>query len=613
MWTPFEFTPEQRTGAPAGRGRHMTAVARLKTGVSLEQARAEMNAIAARLEAQYPQYNTNHGINLVPLREQFAGQIKTALFVLLGAVAFVLLIACANVANLLLARAAVRQREIAIRSALGAGRLRVVRQLLTESLLLALSGGALGLVLAMWGVDTLIALSPPNLIGAEGISISLPVLGFTFGISLITGVVFGLIPALEASRFDLNESLKEGGRSQMASTRSQRARSIFVVAEIALALVLLVGAGLMIKSFAHLQAVDPGFDAENLLTMQLRLPASKYREDARRTAFFREAVKRIETLPGVQSVGAVSVAPLGTQLGMTTGFSVEGKPVPAPGEEPSTDVLATDENFFRTLNIPVVAGRTFTEQEATDVRQAVVISQELARKYFPGEDPIGKRIKVEMAPNAPPTEIIGIVADIKNQKLETEPRAIVYAPHPLLAYSSMTLVMRTTGDPASLANAARREIQTMDAEQPVSDVRTMKAWVSESTARSRFGALLLGVFALVALLLAAVGIYGVMSYSVAQRKHELGVRIALGAPASDIFRLVVGQGMTLTLIGIALGLTAAFTLTRVMTSLLYGVSATDPTTFAVITLLLAFVAFIANYIPARRATKVDPMVALRYE
>jgi len=608
MWTPFKLT----AGWRERKGRFPMAVARLKPGISREQAQAEMNHIASRLETQYQEFNKGWGVNLVPVREQFAGQIRTPLLVLLGAVGFVLLIACANVANLLLARAAARQREMAIRAALGAGRWRVVRQLLTESLLLALTGGALGLLLAMWGVEALIALSPPNLIGANSVGVSLPVLGFTFAVSLLTGVLFGLIPALEASRFDLNESLKEGGKGNMVSTRSGRARRVFVVAEVALALVLLLGAGLMIKSFMRQQAVDPGFDAENLLTMQLRLTPAKYREPNQRIAFFREAVARIEALPGVRSVGTVSFLPIAS-LGAATDFTIEGQPAPAAGDAPVTEVRVTDENFFRTMNIPVSAGRTFTEQEATGERQVVVISQDLARQYFPGEDPIGKRITVEMTDKPVPTEIIGVVGDIKHQSLDTETRPMVYWPHPQLPYSSMTLVIRTAGEPLSLAAAAQREIRQMDKDQPVSDVRTMKAWLGESIARSRFGATLLGVFATVALTLAAVGIYGVMSYAVAQRKHEIGVRMALGARAADIFKLVIGQGMILTLIGIGVGLLGAFALTRVIASLLYGVSANDPLTFGLITLLLAGVALLACYIPARRATKVDPMIALRYE
>ncbi len=608
MWMPFKLTAELRER----KGRFTMAVARLKPGVSLQQAQTDMNGIASRLEAQHPEFNKNWGVNLVPVREQLAGEIKMALLVLLGAVGFVLLIACANVANLLLARAAARQREMAIRAALGAGRWRVVRQLLTESLLLAFFGGGLGLLLALWGVDALMAFSPPNLIGADHVGISLPVLGFTFVVALATGIVFGLVPAFEASRFNLNDALKEGGKSNMGTTRSRRARNLFVVAEIALALVLLVGAGLMIKSFVRLQAIDPGFDPENVLTMQVRLSPSKYREENKKIAFFREAAARIGSLPGVRAVGTISFLPFAS-LGAATDFTIEGKPLPTAGEKAVTDVRVTDENFFRVMNIPILRGRAFTAQEATEKRQVAVISDALARKYFPGEDPLGKRITVEMTDTPEPAEIIGVVGDIKHQTLDAETRPMVYWAHPQLPYSSMTIVVRTAGNPANLANAAQHEIQTIDKDQPVSDVRTMKAWLGESLARTRFGALLLGLFAALALVLAAVGIYGVMSYTVAQSTHEIGIRLALGAQARDVMKLVVRQGMMLALAGIGVGVIGAVAVTRVMQSLLYGVSAVDPTTFAIVSIALALVALLACYIPARRAMKVDPMTALRYE
>ncbi len=608
MWMPFKLT----AGWRERKGRFPMAVARLKPSVSLQQAQTEMNAIASRLETQYPKFNKGWGVNLVPAREQFAGEIKTALYVLLGAVGFVLLIACANVANLLLARTAARQREMAIRAALGAGRWRVVRQLLTESLLLAFCGGGLGLLLALWGVDALIAFSPPNLIGADHVGINLPVLCFTFVVAVATGVIFGLVPAFEASRFNLNESLKESGKSNMGSVRSRRARNLFVVAEVALALVLLVGAGLMTKSFVRLQAIDPGFDPENVLTLQVRLSPLKYREENRKITFFREAVERIESLPGVRAVGTVSFLPFAS-LGAATDFTIEGQPQPAAGEKATTDVRVTDENFFRAMNIPILRGRAFNAQEAMEKRQVAVISDALARKYFPNEDPLGKRITVEMTDTPEPAEIIGVAGDIKHQTLDAETRPMVYWAHPQLPYSSMTIVVRTAGNPASLAAAAQHEIQTIDKDQPVSDVRTMKAWLGESLARSRFGALLLGLFAALALILAAVGIYGVMSSTVAQGTHEIGIRLALGAQARDVLKLIVGQGMILVLAGVGVGLLGAIAVTRVMQSLLYGVSATDPLIFMGIALLLTAVAFLACYIPARRAMRIDPMIALRHE
>ncbi|HEY9285585.1 MAG TPA: ABC transporter permease, partial [Pyrinomonadaceae bacterium] len=606
MWVPMQLNPQ-------ARGRYLSAVGRLKPGVSLEQAASEMETIAARLEQQHPQFNTGQGVALVPVRDQLAGELKTPLMVLLGAVGFVLLIACANVANLQLARAAARSKEIAIRAALGAGRARVIRQLLTESVLLAVVGGLLGLGVAAWGVDALAALSPPNLIAAGDVRVSLPVLGFTFAVSLLTGTVFGLMPALEAARFDPNDALKESGRGTTGGPRGKRLRSAFVVAQVALALVLLVGAGLMIKSFSRLQGVDPGFDPENLLTMRVELPATKYAEDARVVAFYRQAAERLAALPGVRSATAINYLPFYSGLGARTSFRIDGREAPRPGQEPSTDVRVTDENYFRTMNIPVLRGRTFTAQEATENRPVIVVSEALARKYFPGEDPVGRRIAVEMQENPPMAEIIGVVGDVRYDKLDGELYPMAYETQPQLTYNSMTFVLRTDGDPLALSAAARREVQAIDPELPLADVRTLQSWIGESVSRTRFGTLLLAVFAGVALLLAVVGIYGVMSYSVAQRQHEIGIRMAMGAQRRDVVWLVVGQGLLLTATGVALGALGAFALTRLMAGLLYGVSATDPVTFGGVALLLAAAALLACYVPARRATKVDPMTALRYE
>ncbi|HEX8073333.1 MAG TPA: ABC transporter permease [Pyrinomonadaceae bacterium] len=606
VWTPNRWANRQRNG------RFLSAVGRLKPGVSVAQAQAEMDTIAARLEQQFVDFNTGWEVKLVPVREQLAGEIKPALLILLGAVAFVLLIACANVANLMLARAASRSKEIAIRTALGAGRWRVMRQLLTESLLLAFAGGACGLLLALWGVDALVALSPQNLISGDEVGLSLPVLGFTFGVSVLTGVVFGLWPAFEAARSDPNEALKEAGRSNTSGPRSRRARGAFVVAEVALALVLLVGAGLLLKSFLRLQAINPGFAPQNVLTMRVLLPRAKYPDDAKKVAFFRQAVERMQRLPGVTSAAAADTVPF-AGLGSATGFTIEGQPAPAAGDVPVTDVRVVDEHYFATMNIPVVRGRAFTPEEANENRKTVIVNEALARRYFPGQDPIGQRITVDMKEVNEPNEIVGVVGDARYSKLETEPRAMVYWTHPQLANSAMTLVLRTAGDPLSVAGLAQREIQALDKDQPVADVRTMESWIGESIARARFGALLLNLFAAVALLLAAVGLYGVMAYSVTQRTHEIGIRMALGAQPRDILRMVVGQGLLLTLIGVGLGLGAAFALTRLLASLLYGVSTTDPFVFAGLAALLALVACAASYLPARRATKVDPMVALRYE
>jgi len=608
IWLPWTLTEQHRVR----RGRYISVVGRLAPGVSVEQARAEMEAVTARLEAEHTDFNKGWGVRLVPLRDQLAGEIKPALLVLLGAVGFVLLIACVNVANLLLARAAGRHKEIAIRAAMGAGRRRIIRQLLTESVLLALLGGALGLLLSHWCVEALVALSPANLIDAGQVGVNLPVLGFTLTVSLMTGLVFGLAPALEASRMSLTESLKESGRGNAGGRRGRRLRDALVVAEVGLALVLLVGAGLMVRSFMRLQAVDPGFDPSGLLTMRVLLPQSKYPEGAQKVAFFRQAAAELARLPGVTSAAAVNALPF-ADIGAATNFSIEGRPEPGPGERYGTDVRVVDEAYFRTMNIPVVAGRTFTEQEAIQDRKVAVINEAMARVYFRGEDPVGKRILVNMTNPIVPTEIIGVVGDARYDKLEGELRPMVYWTPPQLTYPSMTFVMRTAGDPEETAPAARRAIQAIDREQPVADVRTMEGWLSESVSRARFGALLLAGFAALALVLAAVGVYGVMSYSVAQRQNEIGVRMALGAQARDVSRLVIRQGLVPVLAGVGLGLLGAFALTRVLSSLLYGVSATDPLTFSAIALLLTGVSCAACYIPARRATRVDPLSALRYE
>jgi putative ABC transport system permease protein len=607
MWAPWQINESMRQRG----GRFASAVARLKPEVSPERAQAEMNAIGARLEQQYNDFNASWGVTVVPLRKQFTGEIRLALFVLLGAVGMVLLIACANVANLSLARAAGRQREMAVRAALGAGRWRIIRQLLTESLLLAGLGCLAGLALAWWGTDLLVSLAPPELLNLPQVKINAAVLGFTFLVSLLTGVIFGLIPAFEAARLRLTESLKEGGKN-IGGARSHWIRNLLVVAEIALALVLLVGAGLLIRSFARLQGIDPGFNANNVLTMKVSLPGRKYDTDRKRIDFFRQAVAQMQSLPGVESVGAASFLPFAAPHA-GTGVEIEGRPKLPPGQGLGTGVIVTDQNYFRTMQIPLKRGRLFTDQEAAEMRHVVVVNEAFAEKNFPGEDPLGKRVVIDMKDDNQPCEIIGVVGDSKHMKLDAKTEPMSYWPHPELTYSGMTLVLRAQGEPTAIANAARNVIRTLDPEQPVADVRTMENLIGTSVARARFNTLLLTIFAVVALLLASLGIYGVVAYSVAQRTREIGVRMALGARRMDVLRLVVRRGMTLALGGVALGVPASFALTRLMETLLFNVSATDPLTFAGIPLLLIFVALLACLIPARRAAKVDPMVALRYE
>ena len=608
MWAPWQIDETMKRRG----GRFASAVARLKPGVTPEQAQAEMNVIGGQLERQYNDFNANWGVNVVPLRKQFTGDIRLALLVLLGAVGMVLLIACANVANLLLARAAGRQREIAVRVALGAGRWRIVRQLLTESLLLAGLGGLAGLALAWRLPDLLVSLAPPDLLNLPQVKINAVVLGFTLGVSMLTGVIFGLVPALEATRLNLTGSLKESGKNIGGGMRSHRLRNSLVIAEIALALVLLVGAGLLIRSFVRLQGVDPGFNAHNLLTMKVSLPGRKYDTDQKRINFFRQAVAQMQSLPGVESAGAVSFLPFAAPHAGTL-VEIEGRPKLPPGQGLGTGVMVSDLNYFRTMQVPLKRGRLFTDQEAAEMRHVVVVNEAFARTNFPGEDPIGKRVTIYMKNDNQPCEIIGVVGDSKHMNLDAEVKPMSYWPHPELTYSGMTLVLRTKGEPTAIANAARSVISALDPEQPVADVRTMESLIGTSVARARFNTLLLTIFAIVALLLASLGIYGVMAYSVAQRTHEIGVRMALGARGMDALWLVVRRGMTLALVGVAIGVGASSALTRLMQTLLFNVSATDPLTFAGIPLLLAFVALLACLIPARRAAKVDPMVALRYE
>ncbi len=609
LWRPWAINNELRQF----RGRFASAVGRLKPRVTLEQARGEMDAIGGRLAEQYKEFNSGYGVNVVPLRQQFAGEIRLALLVLMGAVGFVLLIACANVANLQLSRGASRQKEIAVRAALGAGRGRIARQLLTESLLLAATGGAAGLLLAWWGTKTLVSLRPEEFGDFQSVEISAPVLGFTFVVSVVTGVVFGLFPAFEASNIKLSDTLKTAGRSLAGHRRGQRLRSALVITEIALALVLLVGSGLLVRSFLRLQSVNTGFNAQNVLTMRVGLPGRRYDQDAKKINFFTQALERLRTVPGVEAAGAINFTPF-LGLGSRTGFEIPGRPPSLPGQGGNTtDVCVTDQDFFKALQIPLQRGRFFTEQEVREPRHVVIINETLARKYFPNEDALGKRITIVMSETPVPTEIIGIVRDVKHLQLDQETEPMSYWPIAELPYTSMTFVLRTRGDAASLATAARNAIQTIDPQQPVAEVRTLESLVAGSIARQRFNTLLLAVFAIIALLLSVIGIYGVVSYSVTQRTPEIGIRTALGATPSDILRLVLKGGMALTLLGIMIGLPAAIALTSLIKKLLFGVGSMDPLTFVSIPALLAVAALVACCVPARRAAKVDPVVALRGE
>jgi putative ABC transport system permease protein len=613
LWLPLSLNPAQ-----AGRrSDFLRVVARLKPEVSINQARAEMGTITGRLAEQYPQTNYGWGVTILPLHERIVGNLRPALWTLTGAVGFLLLIACANVANLLLARAASRQQEIAVRSALGAGRGRLVRQFLTESVLLALLGGVAGLIVGWWGVELLLALKPGNIPRLGEVRLSGQVFAFTSALALLTGIIFGLVPALHATTPNLNESLKEGGRGATDGVWSGRLRSALVVAEIALALVMLVGAGLMTRSFMRLQQVDPGFNPERVVTALIVLPVSKYPEGPQVTAFFHQLLERVRATAGVESVALGSGVPLAT--GAYNTFFIEGRPVPRPEEpQPDADYIRVSRDYFPALGIQFIRGENFAAQYAADAPGVAIISQSMARKYFPNEDPIGKRLTTGN-PQPPPGQtvpwrtIIGVVADTPSERLDAPPYAQFYVPFDQTGQRSLLLITRTAGDPLQVVGALRAATWSLDKDQPLYNVRTMNDRMANSVAIRRFNMLLISIFAGLGLLLAAVGIYGVISYSVNQRTHEIGIRVALGAQSRDILRLIVGEGLRLTLTGVGSGLIAAFGLTRLMTTLLFEVSATDPLTFAGIALLLTFVALLACWIPARRATKVDPMIALRCE
>ncbi len=596
--------------------RFLTAIAKLKPNVTLEQAQVEMSTIAGRLEAQYPVSNTGRGVRLVSLHEDIVGDVKPALLILLGAVGLVLLIACANVANLLLARATGRAKEMAIRTALGASRGRIVRQLLTESLLLSCAGGILGLLLAMWGVDLIVAASPADIPRLTEIGLDSGVLAFAFGVSILTGLVFGIVPALAASKFSLNESLKEAGRSSTQGARSSRVRGVLVISEVALSLVLLVGAGLLVKSFFRLLQTDLGYDTARILALNVPLSKAKYPDADSQARFFQETVGRIGALPGVEAVGATNLLPLNGSDRYNT-FNIEGRPRALPGAELAARSQVISPDYFRAMSTDVRKGRAFTERDEKNAPPVIIVNETFVRRHFAaGEDPLGKRILIDADEEAklPPREIVGIVGDVRQGGFDAKVAPAFYLPYLQSPVRQMDIVVRSTlPDAAMLTTAVRGAIKEVNSNQLIWEARTMRDLLAQSTAPRRFNMALLAVFALVALTLAAIGIYGVMAYSVTQRTHEIGIRMALGAQSGDVLKLIVGRGMSLALIGVACGLAAAIAMTRVMRSLLYEVSPTDPVIFAGVAALLTLVAFAACYVPARRAMKVDPMIALRYE
>ena len=548
---------------------------------------------------------------VVPLHEQIVGDIRPALLVLLGAVGFVLLIACANVANLLLARAAVRQKEIALRLALGASRSRLTRQFLTESVLLAIFGAGLGLLLAFAGIRILGTFIPSSISQVQTISIDATVLIFTAGVAVLTGIAFGLAPAIQGSHLNLNDTLKESGRDSAGSIKGHRARGLLVIGEVAISFVLLIGAGLLINSFLHLRKLDPGFRADHLLTMKVDLSEVKYPDRDRRAAFFDEVIRRVRVLPGVQSAAVAGNLPL-TYNGDSMFISVEGLPDPPPDQQPDVIYRVIGPGYFATMGIQIVRGRDFTDHDKGDAKDVVVISEKTAQHFWPGQDPIGKRLKPgSSASTSPWREVIGVVKDVRQNDLIAPTKMEMYLNYRQVKnIPANALVVRTTIDPMSLAGSVRNAIWSVEKDQAVADIDTMDHIVAEAVARQRFSMVLLGFFAAVALLLASVGIYGVMSYSVAQRTREIGIRIALGARRADVLQMTVKAGLKLVGAGMLLGVAAAFILTRVMATLLYGISATDPITFAGISLVLLAVAIFASYVPALRATKVDPIVAL---
>lgn len=612
------FHPWAKT-LPDDRNWHpgIIPVARLKTDTTLEQARAEMKTIAQRLEKQYPDYNTGYSADVVHLQDQIVQNVRPALLVLLCAVGFILLIACANVANLLLVRAASRAREIAIRTALGASRMRVVRQLLTESIVIAVAGGGLGLIFANAALGPLLKLSAGTVPNAGAIQIDRWVLVFTAAVSLLTGILFGLIPALRTARLNLREALNEGGRGSSGGVGSHRLRSALVVTEIAVAMLLLVGAGLFLRSFEHMQSMPPGFVPDHLLAADIPLSPAAYQKPEQKFQFFDRLLERARTLPGVRSAGAASFLPM-SGGGSIIHFNINGRPPKSPHEFIAAGYRTITPNYLETLGVPLVAGRMISDTDSEKSPAVVLINSSMAREFFPGESPLGKRMQLGEMPDqsVPWMEIAGVVGDVR-PGLGTDPQSEMYLPYRqadgVLPVFQLSVVLRTTLDPASETSAFRSALAEIDKNQPLVNVRTMEDNMAASVAQPRFRTWLLGLFALLALLLSTIGIYGVMSYTVNQRTHEIGIRITLGAQPFQVFRLVTGEGLRLALLGVVIGLAASLALTRVLRSFLYGVSAIDPVTYLAVAGILLAVGLLASYLPARRATRVDPLDALRYE
>ncbi len=613
------------------RGNHpgLYGVARLKPGATLAQAEADMDNIAVNLEKQYPDNNAGNRVRIRPLLEIYVSDARSTLWVLFGAVAFVLLIACANIANLLLARATARQKEMAIRSAMGAGRWRIARQLLTESVLLSLVGGTLGLLIARWCIDFILYISPDAIPRSREISLDWRVLAFTIGVSFLTGILFGLVPALQAGVVDVHETLKETGRG---TSGRHWVRSSLVIVEVATTLVLLIGAGLMIRSFYRLQNVNPGFSYARLASFTVSLPQKKYVTEEQRTDFFKRLLENLRALPGVESTAIASGLPLGNN-GWQTSFVVDGQPLPPRDQTPLMEACTVTPDYFRAMNIPLLRGRYFTDQDnrsfvaGRDVSKldegerlmagvnSIIIDEEFARRHWPNEDAVGKRIRIGTHDEKAPTlTVVGVVGRVKMEGLSQDSNRVQgYFAFWQLPFTGMTVIVKASGDPDQLVASAREQVKQIDPDQPIYNVRTMDQIRAESVAPERLNLTLFSIFAGIALVLAIVGIYGVMSYTVTQRTHEIGIRMAIGAQRRDVFKMVMGQGMMLALIGIGIGLVGAFALTRLMATMLFGVTATDPATFAVIAILLTAVSVLACYLPGRRATKVDPVVSLRYE